>query len=380
MIFALVLSTSMVRADPNSPALSSPQPHAQPDLFALSASELDQLLAPIALYSDDLLAQVLMAATYPLDIVEADRWNQSHLGWSPGAVQAAAADQPWDPSVKALLPFSQLLTTLDENLGWTEKIGEAFLAQRADVADSIQRLRQLAAGAGTLISSPEQQVSQDGSALVITPTNADVVYVPVYQPATAFGSWPWADAAPVVLAAPTGGIWVGPMYWCTPVVAGSLLWGTWNWSQHDVGVVLPRYNNAYNPHLASPIWGFVSAHRRGVPFNLANLRGRYPALAQATPARAAISGDQDRVAKGLAWRPPTVVRAAPVQPGSNSPIQAHSIPMRPEAGGVIQAPGQNPVPLQRPGALPPVKPVPPAQPASAGRGSTSNNGNGESNR
>jgi hypothetical protein len=140
---------------------------------ALAPEQLDQMLAPIALYPDPLLTQILAAATYPLEVVEASRWIQA----SPYAAQRgqmldqALAQQNWDPSVKSLVPFPQILTMMDQHLDWTQSLGSAFLAQQPDVMDSIQRLRQEARDAGTLYSTAQQQVIFDGSYIAIEPVS-----------------------------------------------------------------------------------------------------------------------------------------------------------------------------------------------------------------
>ena len=138
-----------------------PQPAPAPGASALTAEQLDQLVAPIALYPDPLIAQILMAATYPLEVVEADRWLRipANAALKGDALTAALQQQPWDPSVKSLVPFPQLLRMMDSNLHWTEQLGDAFLAQQADVMDAVQRLRQRAQAAGSLASTPQQTVS-----------------------------------------------------------------------------------------------------------------------------------------------------------------------------------------------------------------------------
>ncbi len=144
------------------PLTAAPQPApAVPSGPALTAEQLDQLVAPIALYPDPLVAQIMMAATYPLEVVEADRWLQIPVNTAlkGDALTAALQQQTWDPSVKSLIPFPHLLHMMDSNLGWTEQLGDAFLAQQADVMDAVQRLRQRAKAEGSLASTPQQTVS-----------------------------------------------------------------------------------------------------------------------------------------------------------------------------------------------------------------------------
>ena len=150
------------------------------------------MLAPIALYDDALLSQVLMAASYPLEIVEAARWSQANPNLKGDAAVTAVADKTWDVSVKSLVAFPSILKQLNEHLDWTQKLGDAMIGQQQDVAVSIQRLRAKAAAAGTLKTGKEQTVSTQtqGSETIIAiqPTDPQVVYVPSYDPNTAYGA------------------------------------------------------------------------------------------------------------------------------------------------------------------------------------------------
>src|SRR6516162_2510347 len=182
------------------PASETP-PATPPSAIApsLRAEQLDQLLAPVALYPDALLAQMLMAATYPLDIVKARRWFQDprHAALSGEQLAAALEAETWDPSIKALVTFPQILMMMDANLDWTEELGDAFMAQQADVMDAIQRLRQQAAAAGTLWSNAQQRVTEEGQGLVIEPANPAYIYPPLYSPALVYGPWPAPEYPPL---------------------------------------------------------------------------------------------------------------------------------------------------------------------------------------
>jgi len=151
------------------------------------------MLAPIALYSDALLSQILMASGYPLEIVEAARWSQANPNLKGDAAVSAVADKSWDVSVKSLVAFPPVLSQLNEHLDWTQKLGDALIAQQQDVAAAIQRLRAKAAGAGNLKTGKEQTVTTEtkGSETIyaIQPTDPEVVYVPAYDPNTAYGQW-----------------------------------------------------------------------------------------------------------------------------------------------------------------------------------------------
>src|SRR6266436_2756516 len=170
------------------PTADAPPPkHEAETLPLFKAEQLDQLLAPLALYPDTLLAQILIAATYPLEVVKADRWLQdpSHLNLQGDQLAGAIEAEAWDPSVKSLVPFPRILRLMDENLEWTEQLGNAVLAQQADVMDSIQHLRHEAAAAGTLWSNPQQKVTTERQGIVIEPANPEFIYPPVCRPAGA---------------------------------------------------------------------------------------------------------------------------------------------------------------------------------------------------
>lgn len=190
------------------PAAQAREPYAE--------AELDQLLAPIALYPDALLSQVLMAATYPLEVVEAARWSRAHAGLVGDEAVRTGADQDWDPSVTSLLAFPHLLGRMDEQLDWTRGLGEAFLAQEADVMEAVQRLRQRAHAAGHLLGDERVRVIDDGGTLVIEYADPRVVYVPYYDPWVVYGGWGWPGYPPVAWVP-----WPGYGY-----VRSGLWWGT----------------------------------------------------------------------------------------------------------------------------------------------------------
>ncbi len=153
-----------------------PAPPPAPEAPMRSGADLDQMLGPIALYPDPLIAQMLPAATLPSEIVLADRYING--GGDPNLID----QQPWDPSVKALARYPAVLKWMDDNLAWTTALGQAFLYQQQDVMDSIQRLRAQAQALGNLQSTPQEQVIADNGTIEIVPANPQVIYVPVYQP------------------------------------------------------------------------------------------------------------------------------------------------------------------------------------------------------
>ncbi len=159
-----------------------------PSSVQQSPKELQQLVAPIALYPDALVAQILAASTYPTEIVEADRWMQSHSKLKGEELAKEVDRQPWDPSVKALTQFPSVLENMDKNLSWSSSLGEAYVNQPQDVTDAVQTLRQQARSAGYLNSNEQEKVTSQGSTIVIEPANPEVVYVPAYDPWLVYGA------------------------------------------------------------------------------------------------------------------------------------------------------------------------------------------------
>jgi hypothetical protein len=154
----------------------------------LAPQDLEQLVAPIALYPDTLVAQVLTASTYPQQVADADRWRRSQLYASSDQIAAGADAQPWDPSVKALTAFPQVLAQMDQNLHWTTELGNAYYNQPQDVLQAVQVMRRRAQQAGTLRSSPQEEMSYEQGNIVLAPPNPQVVYVPAYNPWAVYGA------------------------------------------------------------------------------------------------------------------------------------------------------------------------------------------------
>ena len=204
-----------------------------------SPEELDQMLAPIALYDDALLSQVLMATSYPLEIVEAARWSQANPNLKGDAAVKAVADKTWDVSVKSLVAFPSILKQLSDHLDWTQKLGDAMIGQQADVATSIQRLRAKASAAGTLKTGKEQTVTTQtqGSETIIAiqPTNPQVVYVPTYDPNTAYGQWPYPSYPPTYYPTTQGGALMTGLMWGVGIAAAGAMFGGWNWGYGGSG-------------------------------------------------------------------------------------------------------------------------------------------------
>ncbi|MEA3275501.1 MAG: DUF3300 domain-containing protein [Pseudomonadota bacterium] len=159
----------------------------QPDRELFPPDQIEQLVAPIALYPDALLAQLLMASTYPLDLVQAARWLKGHPDLEGEALEQATEAEPWDQSVKTLVFFPDVLDYMNDNLDWTQDLGDAMLAQDDDVMDAVQRLRKEAQDAGNLQTTEQQQVETEGDTIVVQPADPQVVYVPAYNPSTVYG-------------------------------------------------------------------------------------------------------------------------------------------------------------------------------------------------
>ena len=224
-------------------------PDATPAYTPQSSDQLDQLVAPIALYPDSLVAQVLAASTFPAQIVEADRWVQAHPDLKGDALGQAVDQQAWDPSVKALCAFPTVLGNMDKNISWTSSLGDAYYNQQQDVMDAIQRMRRKAQAAGNLKDTPQQTVQDQGNDVVIQPAQPDVVYVPAYNPWVVYGypvaPWPYWYNYP--------GIWFGGPYLSFGLGFGigwyggfGWGWGHWGFDWHNHYAIYN--NNRYYSH------------------------------------------------------------------------------------------------------------------------------------
>ena len=334
--------------------------------------ELDQLVAPIALYPDPLLAQVLMASTYPLDVVQAARFAKDNASLKGDQRDQALQKQRWDDSVKSLVSFPDVLTMMDAKLDWTQKLGDAFLAQQADVMNSVQRLRAKAQATGNLKSSPQQTVTAEPAAatpaapagqapatvvvqqapatvIKIEPANPQVVYVPTYNPTVVYGAWPYPAYPPAYYYPPGYVAGTAIFSFAVGVAVGSALWGNCNWHGHDVNVNVNQYNNftknVNTANVASQrtqiqsqrtsvqnnasTWQHNPENRRGAQYRDPATQQRYNKATspQATQARESFRGraDQGRQELGGGTRPATGTGAAGARP---QPSQA-----RPAVGG-----------------------------------------------
>jgi hypothetical protein len=268
-------------------AMTPAQTQGQAQSEQFSQAQIAQLVAPIALYPDPLLSQILMASTYPLEVIEAARWSQENPNVSGQAVQDAMQSQSWDPSVKALTAVPQTLAMMSDKINWTEQLGDAFLAQQQDVLDAVQKLRAEARASGNLQSTPQQLVTTapapaDGvvssvqQPIVIEPTNPDVYYVPVYNPAVAYGAWGY-PAYPPFYWSPPGFVASNVVSFATGVAVGAAIWGGCDWWHHNVIIDVNRYNvfNRTNINIANNVWVHNPEHRGDVPYRNPALAARF---------------------------------------------------------------------------------------------------------
>src|SRR5690349_1900917 len=272
----ITLALAIVLASPfaaTAQGTSTPPP--QSDQSLLKPEQLEALVAPIALYPDALLANMLAAATYPLEIVEADRWIKDKKDLKGDAIKAEVDKKSWDDSVKALTATPSVLDMMSDKLDWTKSLGDAMLAQQADLMDAIQRLREKARGNNKLVSNKQQNVSvkqQDNrQVIVIESTDPNTMYVPYYEPATVYGAWPYTDYPPYYFGYPS--------YIGAGVVAAGIAFGTaWaigRWGNYWGGGCNWGNRNVYVNHRTTNVWQHNAAHRQGVRYNNANVQQRF---------------------------------------------------------------------------------------------------------
>ena len=275
MLLALtIMAAASLPAAAQQPAPTQAPAPSQADQTLLKPEQLEALVAPIALYPDALLANMLAAATYPLEVVEADRWFKENKNLKGDALKTAVDKKDWDDSVKALTATPSVLDMMNDKLDWTKDLGDAMLAQQADLMDAIQRLREKARSNNKLSTTKEQKVTvkqqENKQVIVIEPTDPNEMYVPYYEPAAVYGTWPYADYPPYYFGYPS--------YIGAGVVAAGIAFGTawaigrwgnyWrggcNWGNRNVFI-----NNRTN------VWNHNPAHRQGVRYNNANVQQRF---------------------------------------------------------------------------------------------------------
>jgi hypothetical protein len=282
LLMATPVAVSAQTAD-NPPAPSStPQPTTQspPSAELLKPEQLEALVAPIALYPDELLANVLAASTYPLEVVQADRWLKAHKTLKGDVLKKEVDKQSWDDSVKALTSTADVIAMMSDKVDWTKNLGDAVLAQQPDVMDAVQRLRSKAYDNKKLVTTKQQKVSvqtQDNrQAIVIEQADPNTMYVPYYDPATVYGAWPYAEYPPYYFGYPS--------YIGAGVIAAGLAFGTaWaigRWGNYWGGGFNWGNRNLYVNHFNRTTnignsWQHNPAHRQGVRYNNVNVQQRF---------------------------------------------------------------------------------------------------------
>jgi Protein of unknown function (DUF3300) len=270
-----ILAASALGAAAQQGATAPPPTASQDEQTLLKPEQLEALVAPIALYPDALLANMLAAATYPLEVVEADRWIKENKNLKGDALATEASKKGWDDSVKALTATPSVLDMMSDKLDWTKSLGDAMLAQQADLMDAIQRLREKARANNKLSSTKQQTVTvrqqENKQVIVIEPTDPNNIYVPYYEPATVYGTWPYAAYPPYYFGYPS--------YIGAGVVAAGIAFGTaWaigRWGNYWGGRFNWGNRNVYVNHRSTNVWNHNPAHRQGVRYNNVNVQQRF---------------------------------------------------------------------------------------------------------
>ncbi|SIT44304.1 conserved exported hypothetical protein [Paraburkholderia piptadeniae] len=283
LLVALTLGAGAARAQTQSQP-ESPQP------ASFKPEELEALVAPIALYPDSVLAQVLMASTYPLEIVHAARWVKANPKVKGDAAVKAVENEPWDTSVKSLVAFPQILEPMNDKLDWTQKLGDAFLAQQKDVFAAVQRLRARAKDSGNLKSNEQQNVVVEpppaggGQTIVkIEPANPQVIYVPAYNPTVVYGSWSY-PAYPPTYWPPYPAYYPGQALmtgfaWGIGLAAAGAIFSNCNWGGGDVNINVNKAANINRNFDRTKVeggrWQHDGSHRQGVAYRDNATRDKY---------------------------------------------------------------------------------------------------------
>ena len=289
------LARGQATAPPASTAPSAAPATSSKPVTPFKPEEIEALVAPIALYPDSVLSQVLMASTYPLEVVHAARWLKANPNVKGDAAVKGVQNQTWDVSVKSLVAFPQILEPMNDKLDWTQKLGDAFLAQQKEVLDAVQRLRGRAQESGNLKSSEQQKVivepapsgSSSQTVVRIEPANPEVIYVPTYNPTVVYGSW-YYPAYPPYYWAPypayygyyPGAAFASGIAWGIGFAAAGAIFGNCNWGGGDVNIDVNRATNIdrnfdRNKAQGGGRWQHDASHRKGVAYRDNATRERF---------------------------------------------------------------------------------------------------------
>lgn len=260
------------------------QQNTQYDSSYFSDAELAQILAPIALYPDSLLTHILIASTYPIEVIEAHRWLNKNDELSTQQLVNSVENFDWDASVKALIPFEQILERLSDNLSWTQQLGDAFLQDEAKLLETIQTLRSQAQLAGNLSKMDNVNVTYQDHNIIIEPVEPLIVYVPYYDTRIVYGRWYWASYPPVYWR-PYPRVYVSrhrPFYWHSGVhISFNYFFSAFHWHNRHVVVVSPHRSHYYRPRHAitrggyAKPWKHKAVHRRGVGYKTKRMNEKY---------------------------------------------------------------------------------------------------------
>ena len=293
-----------------------------PPSQVFKAEELEQILAPIALYPDSLLTQILMSSTYPLEIVQADRWAKQNKAMKGDAFAKALEAQPWDPSVKSMVNFPEVLTMMSEKLDWTQKLGDAFLAQQKDVMGTVQKLRAKAQASGNLKTTKEQVVKVEKEVIIIQPASPQVIYVPTYNPTVVYGVWAYPAYPPYPVYPPGYVATTAAFSFMAGAAVGAAwgyAWGHSNWHGGDVNINVNqnaninknidrgKYATQYQGkgQAGQGQWQHDSSHRGGVAYKDQNTAQKYNkgTGGEAAKSREAYRGKSGQGAGGVSKQP-----------------------------------------------------------------------------
>jgi hypothetical protein len=320
---------------------------------AAGPAQLAAILAPVALYPDPVLSNILTASTYPLEVVEATRWlsEPGNADLTDDALLSALQQKDWDPSVKSLVPFPPILKLMNDQLDWTQQLGNAFLARQDEVMDAVQMLRRQAQAADGLVSTPQQTVRNDDGAVQIQPTDPEQVAIPAYDPSVVYGAWPYPEAPPAAFGAydpgDYGSAFAGGWFFGPPILLESPVWfwSRFDWRAHRIDMDRDRVVglNPFRPYIANTIWQHDPAHRHGVAYRDSAVQQHFqpgrpatphplPTIFTGTPSEPRPQAAPQRAPVGP---PPAVSRPPTVQPPASAPRPVQGMPARPVT------PGQN---------------------------------------